>query len=273
MRLTGRLCGAALLLTLAVPGAAQVRENVDITLTQVYNPWWPEYIWYKTRITNNEPTPVTCNVWTMIQMPSGSWVGPTLGPIRVFLSAAATTGRLRSQVLPGTAPAGTYNLYGYVGDYPAIKWDSSGFSFNWPPWPGDGESGAGNESNSGGYSGDHPAAEWDRYCFDITKTWQEDGEAEANDWMNTGESFDEHETAFALSGFTLHSAYPNPFNLATTIRYQLPELSFVNLSVYDISRQKVVELVNGWREEGMNEVTFDGSDLASGIYIYQLQVG
>jgi mannose/cellobiose epimerase-like protein (N-acyl-D-glucosamine 2-epimerase family) len=68
----------------------------------------------------------------------------------------------------------------------------------------------------------------------------------------------------------LYPAYPNPFNPTTVISYQLPVVSYVNLAVYDIAGKRVIELVNGWRDAGMHEVTFDASDLASGVYIYRL---
>jgi hypothetical protein len=69
------------------------------------------------------------------------------------------------------------------------------------------------------------------------------------------------------------SASPNPFNPTTAISYQLSAVSFVNLSVYDISGRKVAELVNGMRDAGSHSVTFDGSGLASGIYLYRLTAG
>jgi hypothetical protein len=47
----------------------------------------------------------------------------------------------------------------------------------------------------------------------------------------------------------------------------------VNLTVYDISGRKVAELVNGMRDAGSHEVTFDGSKLASGVYLYKLTAG
>ncbi|MCX6639619.1 MAG: T9SS type A sorting domain-containing protein [bacterium] len=64
-----------------------------------------------------------------------------------------------------------------------------------------------------------------------------------------------------------------PFNPATTIRYDLPVASLVRLTVFDISGRKVAQLVNGMREAGRHEVTFDGSGLASGVYLYKLEAG
>ncbi|MCX6640628.1 MAG: SBBP repeat-containing protein [bacterium] len=73
--------------------------------------------------------------------------------------------------------------------------------------------------------------------------------------------------------YRLEQNYPNPFNPTTTISYQLPSRSQVKLEVFDVSGRLVTTLINGWREAGSHEVTFDGSGLAAGVYVYRLQVG
>jgi hypothetical protein len=73
--------------------------------------------------------------------------------------------------------------------------------------------------------------------------------------------------------FVLHQNYPNPFNPATTLRFRLTEASTVNLRVYDVMGREVASLVNGYRNAGPHEVTFDASHLASGIYLYQMEAG
>ncbi len=73
--------------------------------------------------------------------------------------------------------------------------------------------------------------------------------------------------------YLLSQNYPNPFNPTTVLSFQLSISSRINIAVFDISGRKVKELVNGWRDAGVHEVTFDGTGLASGIYVYQLQVG
>jgi hypothetical protein len=73
--------------------------------------------------------------------------------------------------------------------------------------------------------------------------------------------------------FTLEKNYPNPFNPTTIINWQLSENNFVSLKVYDMLGREVKTLVNGYKTQGNYSVSFDASNLASGIYIYQLRAG
>jgi hypothetical protein len=74
--------------------------------------------------------------------------------------------------------------------------------------------------------------------------------------------------------FILHPVYPNPFNPSTTFRIELPVASWVTLQVYDIGGRLVESpLQNAWRPAGYHEVTFDASELASGVYVYRLEAG
>ncbi|MBS1552595.1 MAG: T9SS type A sorting domain-containing protein [Bacteroidetes bacterium] len=70
--------------------------------------------------------------------------------------------------------------------------------------------------------------------------------------------------------FSLSQNYPNPFNPVTVINYELPFNSNVQLKVYDISGKEVITLVNGFKEAGRYDVTFDGSNFASGVYYYKI---
>jgi hypothetical protein len=75
------------------------------------------------------------------------------------------------------------------------------------------------------------------------------------------------------SGFALHQNYPNPFNPVTSIGFELEHDARVNLSVFNVMGQSVASLVSGVRmPAGQHGVTFDGQGLASGVYLYVLEV-
>jgi len=71
--------------------------------------------------------------------------------------------------------------------------------------------------------------------------------------------------------FELSQNYPNPFNPTTTIRFSLPEAGSVKLKLYDILGQEIKALVDEFKESGIHTVSFDASDLNSGLYIYKLE--
>ena len=71
--------------------------------------------------------------------------------------------------------------------------------------------------------------------------------------------------------YSLKQNYPNPFNPTTLIKYQIPESGFVSLKVYDILGNEVETLVNETESAGIYEIKFNGSDLSSGIYFYQIR--
>jgi hypothetical protein len=73
--------------------------------------------------------------------------------------------------------------------------------------------------------------------------------------------------------FALSQNYPNPFNPTTTIRYDVPVRSHVTLAAFDILGRRVETLVDGEKQPGHYEVSFDASRLPSGVYFYRLQVG
>lgn len=70
--------------------------------------------------------------------------------------------------------------------------------------------------------------------------------------------------------FRLDQNYPNPFNPATNIRFYLPHQTDIRLEVYDLLGQKVALILNESMKAGEHRVSFDGSRLASGLYVYRL---
>jgi len=74
-----------------------------------------------------------------------------------------------------------------------------------------------------------------------------------------------------ISEHKLLPNYPNPFNPATTIEYQLSQNTQVLLEVYDVSGRRVQVLANDTRPAGHYSAEFDGSNLASGMYMVRFQ--
>jgi hypothetical protein len=89
-------------------------------------------------------------------------------------------------------------------------------------------------------------------CYDITE-------------INGGEKYPKE--------YTLGQNYPNPFNPSTTIRYQIPDRSFVTLKIYDLLGREVAALVNEEKPAGTYELTWNAEGLPSGVYFYQLRTG
>ena len=78
--------------------------------------------------------------------------------------------------------------------------------------------------------------------------------------------------------YSLAQNFPNPFNPATTIRYELRDSGSVSLSIYDLSGQRIRQLVDDYQQAGYYELEWDGRDtsgarVATGVYLYGLRAG
>jgi hypothetical protein len=177
------------------------------------------------------------SVWARIKYPNGTYTNPTLGPVTINPPVGTTITRLRNQSIPGSWPSGLYTYLAYANTtftYPAI--DSSSFPF------------------TKSTTGDGGVTVWEATC--------------------SGELFpgEQPMAASPPSGLQLNVG-PNPFNPTTAISYELRAASFVTLNVYDTAGRVVSALVDGWREEGTHNVTFDGSNLAAGVLLVRLEAG
>jgi hypothetical protein len=72
--------------------------------------------------------------------------------------------------------------------------------------------------------------------------------------------------------YALEQNYPNPFNPSTTIEFSLPEeVNNVRLSIYNVLGEKVAEVVNTSLIAGNYKFQWNGTNVASGMYIYELR--
>jgi len=197
-----------------------------------------------TEVVSHMDTTQSLDFWTYITLPYGQPYGPIFIRRDINFAALDTITRQMTQDVGQGAPGGIYTYHGYVGDFPSNVYDQDSFTF----------SKLGDDLDCTNLLGsDFRVSGWD----------DEIGMTEA----------------FYPSLFSLHPCRPNPFNPSTVIRYELPEADFVRLSVYDISGRDVSRVgfgesdLQGWREAGLHEATFDGSKLAAGVYIAKLEAG
>ena len=76
----------------------------------------------------------------------------------------------------------------------------------------------------------------------------------------------------------LHQNYPNPFNPTTLIQYDLPEKSYVSITIYDLMGKRVKTLVNSKQDAGYRSIHWNatsdlGQPVSAGMYIYTIQAG
>lgn len=112
------------------------------------------------------------------------------------------------------------------------------------------------------YVGDYPEVKIDSSYFSFTKEGQ-----------TVAVSRSETSRELAPTGLELEGSYPNPFNLQTTIYYQLPAETSVKLEVYDLSGRRVATLIDERQEAGYQRVTWEAGGMPSGVYFYKLNAG
>ncbi len=189
--------------------------------------------------TNQTSTPLNITYWTKVYLPNNQ---PFQTLVKsVSIPAGSTRGATLTQLVPASAPAGTYQFFGYVGTLPdsVIGWN--GFTFT--------------KASASGLEGTGWESILETDWVDLNPTTQA---------VNLGEP-----TAEKISLWNS----PEPFNPATSIHFTLPSDGAALLEVYNINGARVATLLNGFTPAGQHQVAFDASRLASGMYIYRLTFG
>jgi hypothetical protein len=213
--------------------------DLDVTLTPhnppITIPATGGSFQYDLTIENTTTDPIVADVWIEALPPGGALI-PLIIRTGITFPASTTISRLDiTQNVPAGAPPGIYSYICSVGEIFVSVTD------------------------------------YDQFTFEKLAT--DGGSGQINDWGMSGWEEDEVSLEYQPTGFTLHSSYPNPFNPATTLSFSLAEAGLVSLRVYDVTGREVAVLVNGFRDAGVHEVTFDASQLASGIYIHHFEAG
>jgi hypothetical protein len=138
--------------------------------------------------------------------------------------------------------------------------------------------GGDNEGGAGGFGNNHNENVVDvGPTYTLASQWGSMNPAFYNAW-----DYDNHKPLLTgisdQSGqiplvYTLSQNYPNPFNPTTSIRFEIPKQSVVQLKVYNLLGQVVATLINGELKAGRHEAKFDAAKLASGVYFYRITAG
>ncbi|RJP76431.1 MAG: T9SS C-terminal target domain-containing protein [Candidatus Zixiibacteriota bacterium] len=199
---------------------------------------------YTISLTNNGTGPVLISsLQLQAELPNGSFYNVLAQPVSLTLPAGLTVTRIKAQTIPATAPAGLYS-YRAMMTFPMLpEVFSDGFPF----------------TKSATLRGDQVVEEW--------------GGEWLCDWQESGPEAPVAATTVLPQAHALDQNFPNPFNPTTAVSYQLASADRVSLRVFDTAGRVVSTLVDGWREAGVHQVTFDGTGLPSGMYLLRMQAG
>jgi len=198
---------------------------------------------FDVEVSNAAALPVTFDAWINAVLPNGSIYGPIIQ--RGISSLQPGSAILRTdlfQSVPGGAPPGEYYYRLQVGSYlDSIVVSVDSFAFT-------------KEGVDVGASEDWLLGGWD------------------------GAAGREGNSEKLPSDFLIVNNYPNPFNATTIIRFQLPVAGFVTMDIFDVNGCNVgavrePPLRGRWYPAGVHQITFDGSNLPSGIYFYRMTTG
>jgi len=192
---------------------------------------------YTISVDNYTGAPETLDVWIDVILPNENTLNLILREVALWPFNPIS--RDLSLSIPQNAPPGIYLMFAQIGTYPVSSWDFSCFLF------------FKEEAQGESLYDDDPAL--------ILKG--------GDNWVNSSSA-----RKSQIDGLDV-AITPNPFNPTTTISIQLSAFSHVNLSVYDVTNRKIATLIDGYRQAGSHQATFDGSGLASGIYFYRMKAG
>ncbi|SMO69322.1 T9SS type A sorting domain-containing protein [Gracilimonas mengyeensis] len=93
------------------------------------------------------------------------------------------------------------------------------------------------------------------------------------EWNAVVVSNEENVSNHIPNDFQLYQNYPNPFNPSTTIKYSIPKAMEVRVNIYNMIGQKVKTVENVFKSAGTHQLSIDGSNMSSGVYLYRVKAG
>ncbi|MEM1041235.1 MAG: T9SS type A sorting domain-containing protein [Bacteroidota bacterium] len=187
-------------------------------------------------VTNNTSNAATGDVW-FTASPGGQ-----RGIIRSgTLPAGQTVSASFTQPVPGNAPPGIYTYTINLGQFPNAVVDSESFAL---------------------------IVAAARSAPGAPLAW---AVTDAAPWSVV--EVPAAQSAATPERFALHAAYPNPFETATSLGFDVPEATSLNVTVYDVLGREVAVLLDRTVEAGRHTVRLDGAGLSRGVYLVRLQAG
>ncbi|TKJ42388.1 hypothetical protein CEE37_01525 [candidate division LCP-89 bacterium B3_LCP] len=184
------------------------------------------------------------DVWAEIILPNGQSVGPKFLREGNLISAGDSLSRELDVYVSPFAMPGTYEYWWYAGDYPDSIYTSAYFIVE-------------KEAPSGSLSADQDA-------YALISGWDQTERIELPSAKPNGVDI---ENSLYLS------SSPNPFNPVTSLSFTIPVAGHTKLTIYNLAGQVITTLLNREIEGGSHRMSFDGSHLASGIYLALLESG
>lgn len=202
--------------------------------------WWiptsGDTLNFTLAVANESASALTFDVWSEARLPDEHYFGPLLSRQDISLASYDSLSRDLTQNVPGRAQNGLYFYYGYAGDQSELQI----------------------------YSSDH----FFFHKMDL------DGGARVGDWNCAG--WDDEAPRKPEIGVSDHislRASPNPFNSSVTLNFDLPAALRVKITLFDSAGRKVATLLDGHREKGQHQITWEATTLPSGIYLAHLESG
>ncbi|MCB2213413.1 VCBS repeat-containing protein [bacterium] len=205
--------------------------------------------WYWVRIYNPTEYPVSGQLWADVELPNGNVIGPVmstriqLGPQGVYQPSLPF-----AQFVPGFAPPGVYQHIMHIGMHPDLIIDTDSFQF--AKQPGNTVATTDPETWS--------LADWQGRSGFVPPEGLTESQSDT-------EAANEDELDLRLS--------PNPCNARTSVVVTLPAQATLEVVVFNTVGQEVARIAEGVYPAGAHTLTFDATNLASGMYFVQVQTG